>query len=837
MQREQEYVSMLYERLDDMREHASARLKAILRAPGGSGQAQAERDAACARYNERLAQLNAAGNGLCFGRLDLGDGDRRYIGRFGILDDADDGEPLLIDWRAPAARPFYLATAISPQGVRMRRHIRERHRKVAEIHDELLDLDAAAGAHSDDVTGEAALLAALNASRTGRMTDIVQTIQAEQDEIIRSDRAGVLVVQGGPGTGKTAVALHRAAYLLYTHREQLARRVVLIIGPNATFLRYIGNVLPSLGETSVLLSTMSQLYPGVTADGPESPETAEVKGRLVMADVVAAAVGDREWLPEEVLEVEYERHTLRLDRRTCARVRDLARGSRLLHNEARPIVVQQISAALAQEYARQIGTDPYDGSLLLDEAAVEEIRQDMLADAAVQAALDQLWPDLIPQQLLTDLFSSAERIASAAPQLSADEQRLLRRPAGGGWSPSDVPLLDEAAELLGWDDRAERACEGRERRERIAYAQGVLDVAIGSRSTDLEDDQEAEVLSASDVIDAVQLAERHEERDDRTPAERAAADRSWTFGHVIVDEAQELSEMDWRLLMRRCPTRSMTVVGDTAQTSELAGTRSWAWVLDPYAAGRWRLKELALNYRMPAEIMAVAAKVLAELDPALKPPRSVRAAGAGPWRLEVSRTELGSRLGEVTAREAAGLGDRRLAVIMPAGCLAELGRAVLAAVPSATIGEDPELASQVVVLDVKQAKGLEFDSVLVVQPAQIVAESRRGLNDLYVALTRATQRLGIIYSGELPAALAGLRPLRQLHLSTSRPEDRARGVPGRFLSDRSRRIVCCGVLDGLACGRTAVHPPIRSWAANIGQQDELICAALNVRTTSPGTMP
>ena len=275
---EQEYVSALYQRLDDMRKYTSTRLKQVLRNSEGSDQAQAERNAAYARYGERLAQLDAADNGLCFGRLDLLDGSRRYIGRLGILEEGDDAEPLLIDWRAPAARPFYLATGIAPQGVRMCRHIRDRNRKIVDIHDEVLSGDTAAEG-DEPITGEAALLAALNASRTGQMRDIVQTIQAEQDKVIRSDRNGVLVVQGGPGTGKTAVALHRAAYLLYTYREQLARRVVLVIGPNATFLRYIGNVLPSLGETSMLLSTMGELYPGVTADGTEDPLAAEVKGQ------------------------------------------------------------------------------------------------------------------------------------------------------------------------------------------------------------------------------------------------------------------------------------------------------------------------------------------------------------------------------------------------------------------------------------------------------------------------------------------------------------------------------------------------------------------------------
>ena len=258
---------MLYGRLDDLRNRASGRLANVLRETGGTHQARSEREVFSVMYAQQLSQFDAAENGLCFGRLDFHDGERRYIGRIGIHDDSDDYKQLLMDWRADAARPFYLATAASPVGVRRRRHITTRGRTVVGVDDEILDLTAADPAKHVGLTGESALLAALNANRTGRMRDIVETIQAEQDHIIRSDLSGVLVVQGGPGTGKTAVALHRAAYLLYTYRRQLTKRGVLVVGPNATFLRYIGQVLPSLGETSVLLSTVAELYPGLRATG------------------------------------------------------------------------------------------------------------------------------------------------------------------------------------------------------------------------------------------------------------------------------------------------------------------------------------------------------------------------------------------------------------------------------------------------------------------------------------------------------------------------------------------------------------------------------------------
>src|SRR5262247_4245935 len=310
VEQEQAYVSMLYAHLDELRERASGRLAQTLRQTGGTPQARTERDVMVGMYTQRLAQLDAAEMGLCFGRIDSDNDEQRYIGRLGIRDEDADYKPLLLDWRAPAARPFYLATPVSPEGVRRRRHIKTVRREVIRLDDEVLDLtDAGRDGLADGLTGEAALLAALNASRTGQMSDIVETIQVEQDWIIRSPNKGVLVVQGGPGTGKTAVALHRAAYLLYTHREQLARRAVLVVGPNPTFLRYVGQVLPSLGETSVLLYTIAYLYPGITARREEPVHTARLKGRLDMAEVIAAAVRDRQGLAHGGLEVMFEGDT------------------------------------------------------------------------------------------------------------------------------------------------------------------------------------------------------------------------------------------------------------------------------------------------------------------------------------------------------------------------------------------------------------------------------------------------------------------------------------------------------------------------------------------------
>ncbi|MBU8859734.1 AAA family ATPase [Micromonospora sp. WMMB482] len=743
--REQEYVSMLYDRLDGMREQAARRLDEELRHTGGTQQARSQRDSTVAMYADQVEQFSAVESGLCFGRLDGDDGAVRYIGRIGIFDTSGDYDPLLMDWRAPAARPFYLATAASPQGVRRRRHLRTRDRKVTGLNDEVLDITAASPTAHEELTGEASLLAALNAGRTGRMRDIVETIQAEQDRIIRADLPGVMVVQGGPGTGKTAVALHRAAYLLYTHRQQLSTRGVLLVGPNATFLRYISQVLPTLAETGVLLRTQADLFPGVHARRTEPATTAALKGRAVLADVLAAAVRDRQWVPDEPVTIELpQREVLTLDPQTVRQARDRVRRTGRPHNLARALFDVEIVHALADQVAERIGADPLGGENLLSEADRAEIRRELREEPEIRATLDELWPVLTPQRLLADLYASPERIATAAPMLTDAERAALHREPGG-WTPADVPLLDEAAELLGEDERAAVARRERIRALEREYAEGVLEIWRGSRSIDVEDEADGgEILGVTDLIDADRLSERQEESDRLTTAQRAAADRTWAFGHVIVDEAQELSPMAWRLLMRRCPSRSMTIVGDVAQTGALAGTPSWGEALAPYVADRWRLEELTVSYRTPAEIMAVAADVLAEIDPALRPPRSVRATGVPPWDRTVPADRLGTELVEATAREAASLGDGRLGVLVPTGRVAELGGAVVAALPEAAVGEQPELANRIVVLTTEQAKGLEFDSVLVVDPARIVSESPRGHSDLYVALTRATQRLGIL---------------------------------------------------------------------------------------------
>ncbi|WP_182880660.1 HelD family protein [Microbispora sp. H10949] len=770
--REQKYVATLYERLDVLRERTRGQLDAVL-AQGASGthQNRSERDSFAGMYAQRLARLWAVEHGLCFGRLDLAeeneneaeeshaaedradegraDERRLYIGRIGLSD--DDQHRLLIDWRAPVAQPFYRATPAAPMGVTRRRHLHSRGRTVTSIDDDLLDLDRISDADRATLNGEAALLAALGEKRTGRMRDIVATIQAEQDKIIRSDLNGVLVVQGGPGTGKTVVALHRAAYLLYTYRERLERRGVLILGPNLTFLRYIEQVLPSLGETDVLLSTVGELYPGVTPGRREPAEAAAVKGRGAMARVIERAVRERQRMPRTPVEIRLDKFTLSLDRQTLEAARSKAGRSRRPHNQARAVFVRHLLTALTRQAARHLGR----GSL--DEADFADLREELRTEEPVRVALNRLWPYLTPQQLLIGLFTDRGRMAAAG--LDAREcDLLLREPPRTGerpgdgpgekagdkqgenwWSEADVPLLDEAAELLGDIDegvlRAARRAE-QEREERIAYAREVL-----------------ELTGLADVMDAERFAERHQADDPYlTTAERAARDRTWAFGHVIVDEAQELSEMAWRMVMRRCPSRSMTIVGDIAQTGSAAGAASWGRVLDPYVAGRWREERLTVNYRTPAELMEVAARVLQLVGPDLKAPESVRETGERPWALPVASL---AETGPLAAAEVVEEG--RVVVIVPAGMAAEIGEIVRSAVPGAAVGTGPAaLDAPVAVLPVAEAKGLEFDAVIVVEPGLILRESSRGPSDLYVALTRATSRLGVVHRGELPQVLEGL---------------------------------------------------------------------------------
>lgn len=806
VRQEQVFLTELYRRLDALRaERVTLRDRYVRHSdntPGG----RVERDIAFARHAEAVQMLNAAEDKLCFGRLDYapaaGDGDDGtapesesiHIGRMGIFADSGDHRQLLMDWRAPSARPFYVATAARPLGIRRRRHLQTARRRVTAVTDDYLDLQgltadelAAVAGSTGGLAGEASLLAALQAPRTGRMGDIVATIQAEQDRIIRADRAGILVVQGGPGTGKTAVALHRAAYLLYTYREQLAQRGVLIVGPNPMFLKYIGQVLPSLGENAVVLATVGELFPGVSTTRTDPPATARLKGRTAMNGVIANAVLHRQAMPTRTVEVPFlgaPGGRVQLTRSILGNAQQRAWQSRRPHNRARAVFLKRVLDQLVPQVAERLGRGP-GGDLLATRDDLDAIRTDLRESEELIAALAGIWPLLTPQRLLGDLFGDRARLDFAADSLTPEDRQLLYRapavpPAGAGpdgtvldgtvpdgtalqgaggpglatgadgtarpeqpWTISDVPLLDEAAELLGPLPQARATGPDAD----TAYAEEVLDL-LHSDETSADEAPLVSMLTAAD------LAALHDDVALLTStAERAAADREWTFGHVIVDEAQELSPMAWRLIMRRCPVRSMTVVGDLAQTSDPAGATSWRRALRTYARGALTVEQLTVNYRTPAEIMEAAEPVLARIDPQATAPSSVREAGLSPWHRRVPA----DRLADVVAAEAVAQrpAEGLLAVIVPESLLDAVGTAVSRALAQA--GQVAADGTSVLVMGIRQAKGLEFDRVLLVEPAVMVAESDRGLNDLYVAMTRSTQSLAVLHSEELPEVLHRLK--------------------------------------------------------------------------------
>ncbi len=707
----------LYARLDTERARVKAEYNSALRGRDGSPM---EREFHVRALDKAAKRLDVADNGLCFGRLDTASGEHSYIGRIGIFDEKNEFEPLLLDWRAPASRAFYVATAANPENIRRRRQFHTRGRRVVDFTDEILGRPDG----GEQVVGEdedAALLAAVNAPRGDGMRDIVATIQAEQDGIIRLDHPGVVVIEGGPGTGKTVVALHRVAYLLYTQRERMERHGVLVVGPNPAFLNHIGRVLPSLGESAVVFTTTGDLVPGLRVTAEDTPQAMRDKGSLKILDVLAAAVADRQRLPEHPLSIDLADVTVRIDSETAQWARQEARESGLPHNAARTVFAEIITYVLTERAIARIGQ----GWLTrADREAWEQLRADLLAELAENdkftAALDELWPVLTPETLLAELYSCPERLSAAG----ADP--ALLRADGDAWTVSDVPLLDELIDLLGRDKAADEAAERAAERERKAeaeYAAGVLDTLI--KREDLNDDIG---LLAKDMLYGEDLADRFVERDTRELVERAAADRDWTYRHVVVDEAQELSEMDWRVLMRRCPGRSFTVVGDLAQRRSVAGATSWDTMMEPYVPGRWLYRSLTVNYRTPAEIMTVAAALLAEFAPGVQPPESVRASGVQPWSRRVTEDELHTAIAEFVRDEADR--DGTSVVIGPPG------------VPGTVMASE--------------TKGLEFDAVLVVEPERILADGPRGAAELYVALTRATQRLGVLHQGPLPQALTGL---------------------------------------------------------------------------------
>ena len=711
---EQAAVALRYAYLDAGLHRAVASLDRVRRGPtAGTPGALTERDAFDAMYSERIGALRAAEERLVFGRMDLAEDASRYIGRIGLSDEQQ--EQVLYDWRSPAAEPFYRATASHRLGVTRRRHLTTSGREVVRIEDDVLDIDAHAG--SGNVQGEGSLLAALGAHRTGRMRDIVATIQGEQDRIIRSPLAGVLVVQGGPGCGKTVVALHRAAYLLYTHRERIAQAGVLVVGPNRQFVRYIEQVLPSLGESSAVLVTQGQLYPGVDAEPDRDRRTAALKGDLRMARMVANAVSSIPRVPDRRIPLNVDGTTITLTPRMVESAMAHARRSRTPHNEARRDFVVDVLGQLATQLAQKTKVDvhEYRSSLLED-----------LRDAVdVRRAVNLCWMPRTPEELVRRLLSDDRRLAAAAPWLAADERAALMRPADAPWEVGDVPLLDEAAELLGVDDEPARQAALRAEREsakELAYARDVA------------------ALSGSGMVTADMLVERYAGQRTRASVADAENDRTWAFGHVVVDEAQELSPMAWRVVARRCPSLSMTVVGDVNQTGSPAGVTSWASVFDELAKDRWSIETLSVNYRTPRPVMELATSGLraAGIDAAAvvsardgDEPRSTRVEGL-------------AALPDVVRDELHRAGAGRVAVIAAGSEVSAVGSVLSAAMPALVGVGDTAVDNRVAVLSPMTAKGLEFDAVVIVNPATVASTEGSGPRDLYVATTRTTAHLLLV---------------------------------------------------------------------------------------------
>ena len=730
---EQEFVDRAYSRLDQLRsQYREQRQKIDANHGVGNAQGWTERDALATHFAELSSRLDNVEERLVFGRLDMKDHATHYIGRISLLD--EHSSPLLVDWRAPISAPFYQATAQEPLGVVRRRHIATRARSVTSVEDELLDVDQAQ--HQGlTLQGEGALMSALSSARSGRMGDIVATIQGEQDRVIRASDRGILVVQGGPGTGKTAVALHRAAYLLYTQRERLERSGVLIIGPSRTFLRYIEQVLPSLGESGVVQMTIGDIVPGLSAQDDDPVDIAAIKGRAAFSRILREAVRLIPRLPDrdQVLQVWNRRVTLRI--KDVQEALSRARRSGRPHNVARESFAMGLMELLAGRLIVEAGDASSTADIDPDDLRtwMSEIRDSVDARRAINLA----WMPTQAPAFLRKLWSRPDLLAQAnrkaGTPLSVEDLSLLYRAQDEPLTISDIPLIDELEELLGTLDLASaqkrRAEEQREKEERERANEALKATGLGGG-----------------IVTADMLMRQTQEAPSLRPlAERARADRSWTYGHIVIDEAQDLSPMAWRCLLRRCPSRSMTVVGDLDQKRGHRRPHSWKQALGPAARAFNEEFVLSISYRTPRALTRIAQAVMAQHGtPVLYPMEAVRDV---PDCYQVSHThkdtlkecvsQVVSTLEERLDREGKG----RICVIVPDD-QAQLWHADESGASA--------LDQRVSYLTAAGSKGLEFDSVVVVEPGEILEQ---GSGDLFVALTRATHDLHAVTTTQLPRGM------------------------------------------------------------------------------------
>ncbi|HVE95316.1 MAG TPA: AAA family ATPase [Acidimicrobiales bacterium] len=665
LSREQEYLNYAHACLKAMRERAEA-----LEVLGGNRVTKEDLTVALAK---RIASLQDSGRALCFGRIDHDEGTTWYVGRRHVEDDAAD--PVVIEWRAPVALPFYRARPAEPLGLRRRRQFVVDGSTLLSISDDHFDGRVA---DAPRVRGRDALLVELERGRTGSMLDIVATIQVEQDEVIRLPQPGIVAVQGGPGTGKTAVGLHRAAFLLYGN-DALARAGVLVVGPNRTFLRYIAQVLPSLGEEAVVQATLTDLVPEVRVRAVDDLAAARIKGDPRMYAVINAALALRRRSLDGELEVRVSGARLRL---AATAVDALVDG---IVERAAPYNAGR--AALREQMARAVldANRPAVERLGIERAkALDEVRR----DSGYRDALDRVWPTASAATVVRELLTSPTALGRAASGiLSGDEQAAVL--AGRGASGRSYAWTDADAVLV---DAAKHAIDGTQR----------------------------------------------------------------TYGHAVVDEAQDLSPMQLRMLARRCPSGSMTILGDIAQGFGPWAFDGWedAFAFLPAPDGT-RVEELRLGYRTPGPVLELASRLLPAAAPQIEPTEAVRDAAAAPSIIDAGR--MGD-LPAAAASEASRLiGEGfSVAVIVPQVERALVAKAIAAAGLDAGSAETDGLDHAVTLVAPAAVRGLEFDAVVVIEPASIVAEGadrRRGLRLLYVALTRPTRHLSVVHAGPLPEEL------------------------------------------------------------------------------------